>query len=757
MPQIQSCKINNIASSISMFKKTITLFTLLLFVHFGKAQTLVPTDNATNVSHDMQFKLTFATAPVLQSAGKISLYTNSGTLVETIDLSQMPTGVPMSATWPWIESLNATDIRVIPVTVDGKSVYVRFSIGAMAYGTAYYVTVDKGIFSNATAIGFNGITANNWSFTTRTKPATDLDYTVSADGTGDFATLQGALDFLPTGTTNAKIFIKNGTYIGLAYIKGKNKFTIEGESRAGVIIKGFNNSNLNASTHWRSVVNIQGDDINIISLTMTNSTPNGGTQAEALKLGGVRNVIVNCEFYSYQDTVLIGDKVYFKDCMLEGDVDFIWGTGTVFFQSCEIRANDNGGYNVMARNGNTNHGYAFADCKITRKTTATTTHYLGRDAGASYPYAEIVYLNCTMGPHIPAVGWQINASIDASNIVFAEYQSKNESGALISTSGRHAKSKQLTSSQNTQYRDLNWYFNGWTPVVPIYGVKDCAGVTSGTAVTDDCGICVGGNTGKVACVKDCNGTVNGTATLDNCGRCILGTTGKTACTSVGEAETEACAFDGITETKNTGYKGASYLNVDNAIGTAITFHVTAINAGTATLSFRYANGGTVDRPAQISLNGVVLPNNLSFPVTGTFTDWKAVDLALTLLKGNNILKVSSSTAEGLANIDQIGYVSSGVSKGSCVITGLEEDTEYNENLLISVFPSPASGYLYLNTKKTFEYNIISTSGTTIEKGKTQHLGNKQTIDISKLENGMYVLQLFMENRAEQFRFSVIND
>ncbi|MBC7388199.1 MAG: T9SS type A sorting domain-containing protein [Opitutaceae bacterium] len=451
-----------------LFKKTTVFFALFLLMQYVKAQTMVPMDNVVNVSNDMQFKLTFAAAPILQSAGKISLYKTNGTLVESIDLSTMPTGAPMSATWPWIETLNGTAIRVVPVTIDGKSAIIRFSVGAMVYSTGYYITVDKAVFSNSTIIGFNGILANNWSFTTRSKPATDLDYTVSADGTGDFATLQGALDFLPTGTANAKILIKNGTYIGLAYIKGKNKFTIEGESRTGVILKGYNNSNLNASTHWRSVVNIQGDDINIISLTMINSTPNGGTQAEALKLNGVRNVIVNCEFYSYQDTVLIEGKVYFKDCLLEGDVDFIWGTGTVFFQSCEIRANDNGGYNVMARNGNTNHGYAFADCNITRKSTATTTQYLGRDAGASYPYAEIVYLNCTMGQHIPAVGWSINSTIDATNIVFAEYKSVNTAGVLINTSGRSPKSKQLTASQNTQYRDLNWFFNGWTPIVPAY-------------------------------------------------------------------------------------------------------------------------------------------------------------------------------------------------------------------------------------------------------------------------------------------------
>jgi pectin methylesterase-like acyl-CoA thioesterase len=723
----------------------IVFISVFLFLAFSSnSQTLVPANNATNVSNDMQFKLTFSANPVLQSAGNISLYKTNGTLVKTIDLASMPSGTPMSASWPWTETLNGTTIRVVPVTVDGKSVYIRFSIGAMDYSTGYYVTVDKNIFSNASTLGFNGITANNWNFTTRAKPTADLNYTVSADGTGDFATLQGAFDFLPSGTTNAKIVIKNGTYIGLAFVKGKNKFTIEGESRTGVIIKGFNNSTLNASTHWRSVVNIQGDDINIISLTMINSTPNGGTQAEVLKLNGVRCVIVNCEFYSFQDTVLIEGKVYFKDCLLEGDVDFIWGVGTVFFQSCEIRANDNGGYNVMARNDNTKHGYAFADCKITRKSTATSTQYLGRDAGASYPYAEIVYLNCTMGPHIPAVGWQINASIDASNIIFAEYKSVNESGTLISTSGRHAKSKQLTSSQNTQYRDLNWFFNGWTPVVPAYGSKDCAGVLSGSAFLDDCRICVGGTTGKTACLKDCNGVADGTATLDNCSRCVGGTTGKTACSSSSEMETEACSFDGVTENTNEGFKGSAYINVNNAVGTAISFNVTAAIAGNAIISFRYSNGGMVDRPAQISLNGVVLPNNLSFPVTTDFATWATVDVVLNFIKGNNVVKMISAMADGMANIDQIGYVSAGLTIGSCILTGLEE---ISSEQTVTCFPNPFSSHFVINSKMNFKYKVLDMNGMELISGEAT-----ERIEVGKeLLSGIYLLDLEILGRTKKVK------
>jgi pectin lyase len=248
------------------------------------------------------------------------------------------------------------------------------------------------------------------------------------------------------------------------------------------------------------------------------------------------------------------------------------------------------------------------------------------------------------------------------------------------------------------------------------------------------GSITGSGTLTVLGVPDCAGVLNGTATLDNCSRCIGGTSGKTACTSAGEAETAACAFDGVTENKNEGYKGTSYINVDNAVGTAISFNVSATNAGTATISFRYANGGTVDRPAQISLNGTILANTLSFPVTGTFTDWKAVDITLTLIKGINAIKLISSTAEGLANIDQIGYVSTGVSTGSCIITGLGES---ESNQQISIYPNPSKSTFYVNASNPEHIQVVDMEG----KVYVEHRDVTNVEFGENLKSGIYFLKI----------------
>jgi hypothetical protein len=242
---------------------------------------------------------------------------------------------------------------------------------------------------------------------------------------------------------------------------------------------------------------------------------------------------------------------------------------------------------------------------------------------------------------------------------------------------------------------------------------------------------------------DCNGTVNGTAKLDNCDRCVAGTTGKTACASVGEAETDACSYEGVLESVNLGFKGSSYINVPNVIGSAITFDVVAANAGMAILSFRYANGGANDRPAQISLNNSVLANNLSFPTTGAFTTWKTVDVSLTLLQGTNTLRLISFTAEGLSNIDQIGFVSTGVTKGSCVITGLGE--EIKSNFLLA--PNPFIQTVQLEGAD--EYTVYDLAGIQLEKGDCKskcQIGNN-------LQSGVYVLELQVGSSVKRMKIT----
>src|SRR5208283_2782547 len=98
--------------------------------------------------------------------------------------------------------------------------------------------------------------------------------------------------------------------------------------------------------------------------TLHNTTPYRGSQAEALRVRGDRCVLRNDDFRSFQDTLLLSGSVYATNCYVEGDVDFIWGQGGVFFDHCEIKAVHNG-YYVQARNPAERPGYVFSQCKLT--------------------------------------------------------------------------------------------------------------------------------------------------------------------------------------------------------------------------------------------------------------------------------------------------------------------------------------------------------------------------------------------------------
>lgn len=71
---------------------------------------------------------------------------------------------------------------------------------------------------------------------------------------------------------------------------------------------------------------------------------------------------------------------------------------------------------------------------------------------------------------------------------------------------------------------------------------DCNGDPNGTAFTDDCGNCAGGNTGVTACVQDCNNEWGGTAYIDNCGQCVEGSTGNTPCVQDCNGDSGGTAF-----------------------------------------------------------------------------------------------------------------------------------------------------------------------------------------------------------------------
>ncbi|MGD9128812.1 MAG: pectinesterase family protein, partial [Planctomycetia bacterium] len=204
--------------------------------------------------------------------------------------------------------------------------------------------------------------------------------------------------------------------------------------------------------------------LTVENLTIHNLTPQGGSQAEALTLLSCdRCVVRNATIKSLQDTLLWSGRVYADDCLIEGNVDYIWGTGTVYFNNCEIRTVGRKGYNVQARNGADGYGYVFVDCRLTAE-AGITGDVLARIDASSYPASHVAYIDCEMGSHISSSGWLVTGG-GSGQLRFWEYGSHDADGNPIDTSLRAAESRQLSAAEAAAMRDLAVVFGGWNPTV----------------------------------------------------------------------------------------------------------------------------------------------------------------------------------------------------------------------------------------------------------------------------------------------------
>ncbi len=112
---------------------------------------------------------------------------------------------------------------------------------------------------------------------------------------------------------------------------------------------------------------------------------------------------------------------------------------------------------------------------------------------------------------------------------------------------------------------------------------------------------------------------------------------------------------GMTETTNEGYTDQrGYLNLDNALGSSVTFSVDAPTEGNYMTHIRFANGSANDRSMKVTVNGDTNAYWMQpFPSTSAWTQWNEFGIVLPLKAGNNSIKFESATSEGGPNLDYI--------------------------------------------------------------------------------------------------------
>ncbi len=285
------------------------------------------------------------------------------------------------------------------------------------------------------------------------------DFVVAKDGSGDFTTVQDAISAVPDFRKNkTTIFIKSGVYKEkLVLAASKQKVSFLGEDLAKTILtyddyaSKKNRFGEEKGTTGSSSFFIFGDDFTAENITFENSAGPVG-QAVAVRIDGDRVAFKNCRFLGFQDTLYPhgeDSRQYYKNCYIEGSVDFIFGWSTAVFDNCTIFCKNKGYVTAPSTAENTRFGLVFLRCNITGD-APENSFYLARPWR---PYGKSVFIECTLGKHIKPEGWHNWGSSEKEKTAyFAEFKS---TGDGAHTGKRVTWSKQLTPDEAGEFTAVN--------------------------------------------------------------------------------------------------------------------------------------------------------------------------------------------------------------------------------------------------------------------------------------------------------------
>lgn len=373
-------------------------------------------------------------------------------------------------------------------TVDGNGIgsYVS-GLENLKPSTTYHI---RAYATNSTGTGYG----QDVSFKTQAVAPTVIKV-VAQDGSGDYKTIQAAFDAVPDYYTGKWIiYVENGVYDEKDVLgKAKSNVILEGQSRDSTILthddysgKIVNGVKIGTSTSY--TLEVEGNDFTAESITIRNTSQ--AAQAVAVMNNGDRQIFYKCNIKGYQDTYYNWGgsgpgRVYNKDCLIEGSVDFMFGRDVVVSDSCIIHENRNSGtLTAASTNATTKFGYVFLnDSLVTDKTgfdgNPISGFYLGRPwQGAP----RVVYIHCYEPATLELAGWL------AWNVQPALYAEYNCYGPGSGISGRATFSTQLDSATASTYTLANifskntdpGFAHNWIPAIPAFQTPTLTAIQKNT-------------------------------------------------------------------------------------------------------------------------------------------------------------------------------------------------------------------------------------------------------------------------------------
>lgn len=291
------------------------------------------------------------------------------------------------------------------------------------------------------------------------------DTVVAADGSGQFKTVQQAVDSAPSHSrARFVIHIKPGIYEERVTVPPEKTYlTLKGDDALTTVITaaihagmpGPGGSPLNA--FGTPTVFIQANDFTAENLTFENSAGRQG-EALALTIMSDRGIFRNCRFLGYQDTLLAqAGRQYFDHCYIAGA---IFGGSEAWFEGCEIHVKAEGYITAPNTPKDQHYGYAFSHCKISSEPNVRT--FLSRPLR---PYAATVFLNTEMSDAVEPAGWNNLDDRTRGTARYAEYRSTGP-GSGAETRVKWGGPHQLTDAQAREFsvETVLSGIDGWDPL-----------------------------------------------------------------------------------------------------------------------------------------------------------------------------------------------------------------------------------------------------------------------------------------------------
>lgn len=316
------------------------------------------------------------------------------------------------------------------------------------------------------------------------QPAFPTELTVATDGSGNYKTIQEAVNATrDLGQKRVIIHIKKGIYREKLIIPSwKTNISLVGEGAESTVITNNDYSGKavpggkdaygkdKMTTYTSYTVLVQGNGFEASDLTIENTAGRVG-QAVALHVEADRCVISKCRLLGNQDTLYTAtstSRQLYQDCYIEGTTDFIFGEATVVFLRCTIRNLTSSFITAAATTPNQQYGYVLMDCKLIADSNINKA-VLGRPWR---PYAKTVYIRTQMGAHIAPAGWNPWKG-DAmfpdkeKTVYYAEYKSFGPGAAAANQ--RVEWAKQLTDKEAKKYtlKNILGGTDNWQPVAGL--------------------------------------------------------------------------------------------------------------------------------------------------------------------------------------------------------------------------------------------------------------------------------------------------